>query len=90
MSNEAAVIADITVQNRLLCIEIEDGNLLVTKTLGVIWQTQRDVFTFCVQPPKPEKLSTKRNVLSGIAKLFDPLQFLTPFTLRTKILMQKV
>ena len=34
------------------------------------------------------KTPTKRNVLSGIARLFDPLQLLAPFTIRAKILMQ--
>ena len=33
---------------------------------------------------------TKRNVLSCIASLFDPLQFLSPFTVRARLLMQEI
>ena len=32
----------------------------------------------------------KREVLSAISTLFDPLQFLSPFTVRAKILMQDI
>jgi hypothetical protein len=33
---------------------------------------------------------TKRNIPSTIATIFDPLQFLAPFTLRAKVLMQEI
>ena len=66
------------------------GNLPVMKTLGVSWQANRDVFTFQVTPPPLSELPTKRNVLSSIAKLFDSMQFLSPFTIRAKILLQKI
>ena len=33
---------------------------------------------------------TKRNVLKKIATLFDPLGFLSPFTVTAKILMQEM
>jgi hypothetical protein len=33
---------------------------------------------------------TKRNVLSAIAALYDPLQFLAPFVIRVKIIMQEI
>ena len=62
-----------------------------TKTLGVMWEAKRDVFTFQVQQPLVDnKPLTNRNVLSAIASLFDPLQFLAPFTVRAKVLMQEI
>ena len=56
-----------------------------------MWEAERDVFTFQVhQPLIDNKAPTKRNVLSAIASLFDPLQFLAPFTVRAKVLMQEI
>ena len=56
-----------------------------------MWEAERDVFTFQVQHLLVDnKPPTKRNVLSAIASLFDPLQFLAPFTMRAKVLMQEI
>ena len=52
-------------------------------------KSQEDVFTFKVKRPT-ESPTTKRNVLSTIATLFDLLQLLAPFTVRAKMIMQEV
>ena len=44
--------------------------------------------SFQAKAVEPCKTPTKRNVLSEIARLFDPLQLPAPFTVRAKILMQ--
>ncbi len=90
-SNDPAVLNDIPVEDRLQSIEIREaeGSPKI-KTLGVLWDAVNDVFTFCIQPPDPEMKLTKRNVLSTIATIFDPLQLLTPFTIRAKVLMQEI
>ena len=90
MSNEVEVIKDVPFEDRLPGLEINSGNLPVMKTLGVSWQANWDVFTFQVTPPPLSELPTKRNVLSSIAKLFDPIQILSPFTIRAKILLQNI
>ncbi|CAG7829316.1 unnamed protein product, partial [Allacma fusca] len=59
------------------------------KTLGLLWNPASDEFSFTNQPPKSAKV-TKRTVLSEIARIFDPLGFLTPVTIRAKILMQRL
>lgn len=89
-SNEPVVIEDIPLEDRLSTLEISKDKLPKTKTLGVIWEVGKDVFTFQVEPPDVSKAPIKRNVLSAIASLFDPLQFLAPFTVRAKIIMQEV
>ena len=61
-----------------------------TKTFGVMWEANKDVCTFQVEPPNVNKVHTKQNVLSAIASPFDVLQFLAPLTVRAKILMQEV
>jgi len=90
-SNEPVVIEDIPKEDRLPTLELDKDILPKTKTLGVMWEAERDVFTFQVQQPLIyNKAPTKRNVLSAIASLFDPLQFLAPFTVRAKVLMQEI
>ena len=87
-SNEVSVIEDIPPEDRLSSLEITGALLPTQKTLGVLWKADKDVFSFQAKAVEPCKTPTKRNVLSGIARLFDPLQFLAPFTVRAKILMQ--
>ena len=77
-------------EDRLSTLEISKDELPKTKTLGVMWEANKDVFTFQVEPTNVNKVPTKRNLLSAIAGLFDPLHFLAPFTVRAKILMQEV
>ena len=90
-SNEPVVIEDVPKEDRLPTLELDKDILPKTKTLGVMWEAERDVFTFQVQQPLVDnKAPTKRNVLSAIASLFDPLQFLAPFTVRAKVLMQEI
>ena len=81
----------VVIEDRLLTWELNKDNVPKTQTLGVIWEAKRDVFTFQVQqPPVDNKPLTKRNILSAIASLFDPLQFLAPFTVRAKVLTQEM
>ena len=90
-SNDPVVIEDIPKEDWLPTIDLDKDILPKTKTLGVMWEAERDVFTFQVQQPLiNNKAQTKRNVLCAIASLFDPLQFLAPFTVRAKVLMQEI
>ena len=89
--SELFALGNFPVEDRLQSLEIREaeGSPKI-KTLGVLWDAVNDVFTFCIQPPDPEMKLTKRNVLSTIATIFDPLQLLTPFTIRAKVLMQEI
>ncbi|XP_076037198.1 uncharacterized protein LOC143022737 [Oratosquilla oratoria] len=62
------------------------------KLLGMHWNASKDVFSF-----KGLNLDcnfdlnfTKRNILSLIARLFDPLGLINPFTMYAKILFQEI
>ncbi|XP_058810335.1 uncharacterized protein LOC131675383 [Phymastichus coffea] len=59
----------------------------IKKTLGIIWDSQRDVFTYSTSPDA--LASTKRKLLSQIARIFDPLGLLGPLTLYAKTLIQE-
>lgn len=69
----------------------------VEKILGLKWVNVSDDFIFQVNKNKisdeiisGEKVPTKREFLSIIMSIFDPLGFLTPYTIRSRILMQDV
>ena len=67
------------------------------KTLGVAWNTGRDKFVFRVPAAlkthsailKSKPIITRRLLLSAIATVFDPLGWLSPLTVRMKILFQE-
>lgn len=60
----------------------------ITKVLGLLWIPSSDIFTFNVIPQ--DNPCTKRNVLSELARIFDPLGLLSPITLFIKYLMQQL
>ena len=60
------------------------------KILGMKWLPHNNSFSFDGVGVPSESLTTKRLVLSCIARLFDPLGLLNPFTMVVKILFQKL
>lgn len=59
-----------------------------TKILGLLWVPSSDQFTYKVTPM--DRSCTKRHILSELARVFDPIGFLTPITFFIKYLMQKL
>ncbi|XP_018371804.1 PREDICTED: uncharacterized protein LOC108766798 [Trachymyrmex cornetzi] len=57
------------------------------KTLGLVWEPNTDVFVFTLNLFK--EVRTKRELLSEISKLFDPLGLLGPIITFAKLLMQE-
>jgi hypothetical protein len=58
------------------------------KALGVKWNPGTDSFVFTVVIPEVPPKLTKRTVLSQLAKVFDPLGWLSPVTVTAKIIFQ--
>lgn len=63
----------------------EDKSL---KILGLHWEPTSDRFLFQAQPFQAS--CTKRNMLSFIARVFDPNGLIAPVTIAFKILIQKI
>ncbi|XP_076301820.1 uncharacterized protein LOC143219898 [Lasioglossum baleicum] len=57
------------------------------KILGVSWNPSRDAFQFQVSLSNTLP-STKRTILSTIAKLYDPLGWVTPAIISAKVIIQ--
>lgn len=89
-SNESAVLANIPIEHRETKSHFQFDRDETIKTLGLYWCPIQDRFKFkiCLQPLK-ENL-TKRNILSDVAKVFDPIGWLAPVTITAKILLQKL
>lgn len=64
----------------------EDGSV---KVLGISWHPASDSLRFRVSNPDVTP-ATKRLVLSHIARLFDPLGWVSPVVIRAKIMMQEL
>lgn len=56
------------------------------KVLGLQWHPQNDIFSYCYTPINVP--CTKRNILSQIARIFDPVGFLSPMIFLAKRILQ--
>lgn len=60
-----------------------------TKALGLRWNPKDDIFIFHPIQITSESIPTKRQFLSEISKIFDPLGWLSPVTIKLKIIFQE-
>ncbi|XP_013110216.2 uncharacterized protein LOC106089019 [Stomoxys calcitrans] len=87
MSNELRILEAIPDVGDNLVVRIEEGEMM--KTLGVQWDPHTDNFAFYFQISE-DKTLTKRKALSTLAKIFDPLGWLTPVTMLAKLFIQRL
>lgn len=86
-----------TSSNKYLVERFSDNSNFVSdkeavKILGMNWNMLHDYFSFdgfSIDSPL-ELIVTKRAVLSCLARVFDPLGLLSPFTMVVKILFQQI
>nr|XP_022908092.1 uncharacterized protein LOC111419507 [Onthophagus taurus] len=70
-------------------LRVQDDNS--PRALGILWNNSTDDFLFCFNNDDFDfRELTKRNVLSFIARLFDPLGWLFPIIVTAKIFMQNL
>ncbi|XP_054709666.1 uncharacterized protein LOC129219330 [Uloborus diversus] len=62
---------------------------IVVKKLGMLWNSSSDSFMYKVSN-NPNRNFTKRDVLSEIARIYDPLGLLGPVISKAKIFMQQL
>ena len=63
------------------------------KVLGMSWGCESDKFIFCLEKLAEKAKSvvaTKRNILSILADLFDPLGIISPVAVSIKMLFQEL
>lgn len=102
-SNSPEVIRAIPEEDRaaksLVNLENDSQKVNLTKALGLHWNPNEDTLVFKLElggfstsSGRNAEMSshTKREVLSRAAKVYDPLGFITPFTVQAKILFQSL
>lgn len=80
-------------QGLMDCAVHPESHVSVLKVLGMVWRPATDDFVFDLRgllDILKERENTKRSVLQSSARIFDPLGFLTPFTIRIKCLFQEM
>lgn len=63
---------------------------LSVKTLGLYWDPSNDCFQYnCPMDEQETTTSTKRELLTSIAKIYDPMGWAQPLIIKAKVLMQE-
>lgn len=89
-SNNESVLEEIPEQDQHDSVTLVELVKKSIKTLGIYWNQVEDTFQFRVTPMSGKNQLTKRELLSDISKLFDPIGWLSPSTLKAKIFMQSL
>ncbi|XP_036140647.1 uncharacterized protein LOC118644911 [Monomorium pharaonis] len=89
ISNHPDILAAIPQERQTQFTAFQFEDTTNTQILGLNWNPSIDNFQFSVTPTTTT-IITKRNILSTVAKLFDPLGFLAPVTINAKILIQEL
>ncbi|XP_055543767.1 uncharacterized protein LOC129729280 [Wyeomyia smithii] len=89
-SNSVEVLEGIPPDDRAIqpFFDIQDEQSI--STLGLIWEPKTDTLRFQVELPLPAAVLTKRNVMSYIAQIFDPLGLVGPTIMKAKLFMQRL
>lgn len=69
-------------------LNLDNDSLVPEKTLGLEWDVETDVFR-CRFVGRSAAV-TKRNILSVISGIFDPLGIVSPVVLLRRVIMQKL
>ncbi|XP_044573912.1 uncharacterized protein LOC123258071 [Drosophila ananassae] len=86
ISNSNRVVdPETTITNNTSYSPLETTN----KVLGIHWQPHTDTLAYKVSLPSEGRI-TKRQVLSDVSRIFDPLGLLAPVVIQFKILFQEL
>ncbi|XP_075168994.1 uncharacterized protein LOC142241135 isoform X1 [Haematobia irritans] len=86
-ASDERILADVPMVDREEIIKVDDTQFV--KTLGLKWSPDEDVFSYSFNDTQHTlKKTTKRVILSNMAKLFDPLGLVSPIVVRCKMLLQ--
>jgi hypothetical protein len=67
-------------------VQLDKGS--ETKTLGLYWNFSEDQLKYNISPMSIPNKTTKRNILSTICQIFDPLGLISPVIVSAKVLLQ--
>lgn len=88
--SNSKIFSDIFCENEIFANYNIKSDNTSNKVLGLSWNPNTDVFNIYLPPSSYDTLLTKRNVLSSIAQLYDPLGYIGPVVIVAKIFMQTI
>ncbi|XP_025763461.1 uncharacterized protein LOC112847046 isoform X2 [Oreochromis niloticus] len=91
ISNSRAVLSAIPEEERaseVKDLDLDQDKLPIERALGVQWCIQSDSFRFKIV--MPDRAPTRRNLLSIVSSVYDPLGILSPVTLQAKKILQEL
>jgi hypothetical protein len=89
VSNVAEVLEGIPTEDRAAGFALSSKDSAGdSHVLGVVWKVEEDSFSY--EQPDWTTGNTKRQILSQLTSLWDPMGFLSPFVVRAKILVQEL
>ncbi|GFV28642.1 integrase catalytic domain-containing protein [Trichonephila clavipes] len=86
VSNSPELLKDLSASSYVFDKEFQDAPV---KTLGMLWDPKVDCLTYKVRVSDKVNFS-KRDVLSEIARLYDPLGLIGPIVTKAKIFIQEL
>ncbi|CAK1581575.1 unnamed protein product [Parnassius mnemosyne] len=60
------------------------------KIVGLTWDRSEDSFRYAVNLPKLEQPVTKRKIISDISRFYDPLGWVGPSIIKSKVIIQRL
>lgn len=89
-SNSEAVLQAFTPEDRAVLkdLDLSGEATPVQRSLGLLWETMADTFTFTVSQHR--KAFTRRGVLLMVNSVFDPLGMVAPVTIEGKSLLREI
>ncbi|XP_046811897.1 uncharacterized protein LOC111689889, partial [Lucilia cuprina] len=89
-SNCSEILASVPKNNLLDSDFLKFKETSTTKTLGIQWNALSDSFSYTIDPICPSNTVTKRQILSSVAKLFDPAGWISPIIIQAKMILQQL
>ncbi|GFY06848.1 uncharacterized protein TNCV_482521 [Trichonephila clavipes] len=89
VSNDPGLLANISEEYTAVDSKHTFKDEQPVKILGIAWLPEVDKFSFTITVNE-SNVSTKRKVLSQVAKFFDPLDWLSPSIIISKIFLQEL
>lgn len=89
-TNKSQIHSQFENENCLKQISFNMNDENETSILGVRWNPSNDTFKYVIKLPSTDEKSTKRSIVSHVARLYDPNGYLAAVVIRAKILIQKL